>query len=142
MRVFVDTGAWFAVQIIDDEHHDRAVDVLRALSSRGATLVTTNQVVGETYTLLRTVRGYRAAARFVELVEATSRLERFFVTEEIERRTFAMLDRYREHAFSFVEGTSFSTMKAERIRHAFAFDAHFAAAGFIRIPDDLPVDQI
>ena len=142
MRIFVDTGAWFAVQVVDDEHHGRAVKALRALSERAVTLVTTNQVIGETYTLLRTVRGYRAAARFVELVEATSRLERLFVTEDLERRAFALLDRYREHDFSFVDGTSFSVMKAERIRHAFAFDAHFATAGFVRIPADLPVEQV
>jgi predicted nucleic acid-binding protein len=33
-------------------------------------------------------------------------------------------------------------MRAERIRHAFAFDQHFAAAGFTRIPLDVPGRQL
>jgi hypothetical protein len=28
-------------------------------------------------------------------------------------------------------------MRQQRIRHAFAFDAHFATAGFLRIPMDV-----
>jgi len=37
---------------------------------------------------------------------------------------------------------SFAVMRAERMRHAFAFDQHFAAAGFTRIPADVPVAQV
>jgi predicted nucleic acid-binding protein len=33
-------------------------------------------------------------------------------------------------------------MRAERIRNAFAFDQHFAAAGFTRVPGDVPVAQM
>jgi hypothetical protein len=33
-------------------------------------------------------------------------------------------------------------MRMERIRHAFAFDHHFASAGFLRVPVDVPVGQI
>ena len=142
IRVFVDTGAWFAVQAPDDEHHQRASDSLRSLVTGAFGLVTTNHVVGETYTLLRVVRGYRAAATFLETLDATERLERVTVTEDVERRAFALLHRYHDHDFSFVDGTSFALMKAERIRHAFAFDAHFATAGFLRVPDDVGPESI
>jgi hypothetical protein len=33
-------------------------------------------------------------------------------------------------------------MRAERIRHAFALDQHFSTAGFLRVPVDVPVEQI
>jgi predicted nucleic acid-binding protein len=46
----------------------------------------------------------------------------------------ALLHRYAEHPFSFVDGTSFAVMRHERIQHAFAFDTHFAIAGFVRVP--------
>jgi predicted nucleic acid-binding protein len=141
-RVFVDTGAWFAVQASDDEYHEDAVAALQALSDGAASLVTTNHVVGETYTLLRAVSGSRAAATFLEAVHAAPRLERIFVTEETERRAFVLLARFQDHDFSFVDGTSFAVMRAQRIRHAFAFDSHFATAGFVRIPVDLPAEQI
>jgi len=28
------------------------------------------------------------------------------------------------------------------LRHAFAFDRHFATAGFVRIPADVPAEQV
>ena len=43
---------------------------------------------------------------------------------------------YSDHPFSFVDGTSFALMRQQRIRFAFAFDTHFATAGFVRIPMD------
>ena len=58
------------------------------------------------------------------------------------QRAFAILDRYWDHDFSFVEATSFAFLWAERIRHAFAFDSHFAAAGFVRVPADIGIAQL
>jgi predicted nucleic acid-binding protein len=141
-RVFVDSGAWFAVQVVDDAHHREAVRVLRGLLDGSVVLVATNHVIGETYTLLRVTRGYDAARRFLDSLDATTRLQRLFVGEDVERRAFALLDRYRDHDFSFVDATSFAVMRAERIRHAFAFDAHFATAGFLRVPGEIDVDRL
>jgi predicted nucleic acid-binding protein len=62
---------------------------------------------------------------------------RHFITEALERETYQILHRFAEHPFSFVDGTSFALMRQQRIRYAFAFDAHFATAGFVRIPPDL-----
>jgi predicted nucleic acid-binding protein len=142
IRVFVDTGAWFAVQATDDEYHQEACDALRSLVTSKLVLVTTNHIVGETYTLLRTARGYRAAATFLETLDATERLERIYVGEDVEKRAFALLHRYHDHDFSFVDGTSFALMKTERIRYAFAFDGRFATAGFLRVPQDVAPERL
>jgi uncharacterized protein len=48
-----------------------------------------------------------------------------------------MQDRFKDHPLSFVDATSFAVMRQQRIQHAFAFDAHFVAAGFLRIPQDV-----
>lgn len=141
-RVFVDTGAWFAAQVVGDAHHKEAANALRSLLALPIVLVTTNHVIGETYTLLRVTRGYTACRSFLESLDQTKRLERIFLSQDLERRAFTILDRYRDHAFSFVDATSFAFMRAERIRHAFAFDSHFAAAGFLRVPADVGVGQL
>jgi predicted nucleic acid-binding protein len=136
-RVFVDTGGWVALQDASDRHHRSAAATLPAILLTCKSLVTSNQVVGETYTYLRTIRGYAGARRFLEGVAATAKLERLFVTEGIERDAYQILHRYADHPFSFVDATSFALMRQERLRYAFAFDAHFATAGFVRIPVDL-----
>ncbi len=136
-RVFVDTGGWVALQDASDRHHRSAAAAFPAILSACKSLVTSNQVIGETYTYLRTIRGYAEARRFLDGVAATAKLERLFVTEGIERGAYQILHRYAQHPFSFVDATSFALMRQERLRYAFAFDAHFATAGFVRIPVDL-----
>lgn len=141
-RVFVDTGAWAAVQIVDDECHSEAAETLRALLARPAVLITTNHVVGETYTLLRVTAGYGAASRFLCLLDKTARLERVFLPEPLEARAFTLLAQFQDHDFSFVDATSFALMRARRLRYAFAFDSHFATAGFLRLPVDVGVENV
>jgi predicted nucleic acid-binding protein len=136
-RVFVDTGAWFALQVTDDAHHVAARETLPAVLAGSRGLVTSNLVVGETYTLLRLARGYPEARRFLDRLAHSGRLERVFVSQPVEHEAYEILHRYAEHAFSFVDATSFAVMRAQRLRHAFAFDAHFRIAGFSRVPIDL-----
>ncbi|MGH9381445.1 MAG: type II toxin-antitoxin system VapC family toxin [Thermoanaerobaculia bacterium] len=141
-RVFVDTGAWAAVQVVDDEHHAEAAETLQALLALPAAPVTTNHVIGETYTLLRVTAGYGAASRFLHLIAKTARLERVFVPEPLESRAFTLLAQFQDHDFSFVDATSFALMRTRRLRYAFAFDSHFATAGFLRVPLDAGVENV
>ena len=140
-RVFVDTGAWFAIQVTDDMHHDVARHTLPALVEGCQSLVASNLIVGETYTLLRISKGYREAKRFLDRLEQSGKLERLLITENLERHAYEILHRYADHPFSYVDATSFALMRQQRIRYAFAFDSHFATAGFLRIPVDVRIFQ-
>ncbi|MBI3330246.1 MAG: DNA-binding protein, partial [Nitrospinae bacterium] len=52
--LFVDTGAWYALQVTDDQFHQAAAAAFPKILAQYDTLITSNHVVGETYTLLRT----------------------------------------------------------------------------------------
>ena len=136
-RVFVDTGAWYAVQVTDDIHHTAAQAALHALIETGTPIVTSNLIIGETYTLLRTAKGYREAKRFLDALGHSRKMERLFITEHLERKAYEILERYADHPFSFVDATSFALMRQQRMQHAFTFDTHFVTAGFLRIPQDI-----
>lgn len=136
--VFVDTGAWVALAVPDDRWHAAARAALEALVRLRLPLVTTHHVLGETYTLLMRTRGHAAAWRFRDGLDASQRLEVLHAGAEVEREAWALLRRYEDQAFSFVDAVSFAAMKKRRMRRAFAFDGHFAAAGFERIPLDAP----
>jgi len=138
-RVFVDTGAWFAVQATDDAHHNAARRAFPAILEACRSLVTSNLVLGETYTLLRVTKGYPEAKRFLDKLTHSKKLERVFVSEHLERQAYEILERFSDHAFSFVDATSFALMRQNRMRHAFAFDAHFRTAGFQTIPGDVEI---
>ena len=137
--VFVDTGAWIAIGDPTDALAGEAVAAWRNLLVAGTPLVTTNLVVGEAYTLARTRHGYRAAWALLDLLDRTRRLARHHVTPQLEAQAYAILRQYRDQPFSFVDATSFAFMRSAGIAEAFAFDVHFAAAGFTRIPTDRPV---
>jgi predicted nucleic acid-binding protein len=137
--VFVDTGAFYSVQTQADRNHQNALRAWGVLVARGTPLVTTNAVVGEAYTLFRDRRGYRAAWGFLGWLDSARSLFRHHVTEALEIQAYAILRQYQDQNFSFVDGTSFAFMHSMRITEAFAFDAHFATAGFTRIPLDRPL---
>jgi hypothetical protein len=105
-------------------------------------LVTSNLVVGETYTLLRLTKGYKAAKRFLDTLVQSQKLERVFLTEDVERQAYEILSRYADHDFSYVDATSFALMRQRHMKHAFAFDVHFRTAGFLRIPLDLRLSAL
>lgn len=140
-RVFVDTGAWFAVQVTDDAYHKVARETFARILAVGQSLVASNLVIGETYTLLRVSKGYREAKRFLDMLAQSRRIERLFITEQVERQAYEILERFADHPFSFVDATSFALMRQQRIRHAFAFDIHFATAGLLRVPADVRLTE-
>jgi predicted nucleic acid-binding protein len=59
-HVFADTGAWFALADQSDNHHTDAVAVYSQLLQT-TSLLTTNLIVAETYTLIRRALGLRPA---------------------------------------------------------------------------------
>lgn len=128
--VFVDTGAWIALALQNDPLHERAVLGWLSLQQGGAVLHTSVSVVLETFTFLE-----RNTLREVALAWKDSLAE--LTALQIHSCTAADLDeawiwfRRRDlHKLSAVDATSFVLMQRHRLRVAFAFDHHFAMAGF------------
>lgn len=134
--VFVDTGAWYALQVPDDRFHGEAARALAAIVRGGYRLVTSTAVVGETYTLLLRTHGHAAAFRFVDALKKSERLEVVPIEPGIDAEAYAILRRFSDQAFSYVDGSSFAIMRRRRTELAFAFDHHFSVAGFARVPLD------
>ena len=107
-----------------------------ALVGDNERVVTTNLVVGETWTLLRQRASHRTAVGFidrVELLASAGKLLVHTVTGDEESRAWRWLRRHDERVYSFVDATSFEVMRARRLREALSFDNDFAAAGFIEL---------
>jgi len=135
-RIFVDTSAWLALMLEDDAHHAAADRALSALLKSDTRLITTNHVVGETYTFLARVRNPWIALAFVERIKASLTLDLVVAQEETEAAAYEWLRRYQDQRFSFVDAVSFAVMTEMELQQAFAFDRHFATAGFVTLPMD------
>jgi predicted nucleic acid-binding protein len=127
---FADTSFWYVLQARRDPRHPEAAALVRAKRQR---IVTSNHVLGETWTLLRRRSGHAAAVGFFDRVGMLQDLEVVHVDEETEEEALSWLRRHDEREFSFVDATSFAVMRRRRIREALAFDGDFTAAGFVEV---------
>ncbi len=130
---FADTGWWLAWALPGDARHNDALGMLAALG-RSEQVLTTNLVVGETWTFLRRKDSHRTALAFLDRVDALTRADRLVVhrvTEEQETAAWEWLRKHDEREYSFVDATSLRVMRDRRLREALAFDQDFAAAGFV-----------
>lgn len=127
---FVDTSFWVAQQFRRDVHHAAARQLWQ---DRSSGLLTTNHVIGETWTFLRRRLGHPEARAFVDRAQRSPRLVIVYVDEATEADAWAWLRRHDERTYSFVDATSFALMRRRRISEALAFDGDFSAAGFIEV---------
>ena len=104
-----------------------------AVFHEGESLVTSNLVIGETWSFLRRRQGHEGAMLWFERVRETARVALERVTPEIEDEAWSWLRVHDERPYSFVDATSFALMRRLRIREALAFDGDFAAAGFVEL---------
>ena len=136
LPVFVDSSALVALFDADDARHPHAarvwndlVDGVRAGSRR---LVTHHAVVVETSAVLARRFGMRAQDDlFGSLLR---RVRIVWITEDLHDQARTAVLRESRRGLSLVDWLSFSVMRAERIRHAFAFDPDFDEQGFLPPP--------
>ena len=128
--IFIDTGAFIARYVERDQYHTRAVQYWRELQESRLPCVTSNLVLNETFTLLARRAGHEFAAERARSIYASSILHVLRATENEELAALDYLEKYADQQVSFTDCVSFVLMKAHDIRDVFAFDRHFALAGF------------
>ena len=128
--VFVDTGAWIALALTRDPLHTRAATAWVELLGVGAKLQTSVPVVIETFTFLDRNTTRKVALTWRESLSTVGKLRLLPSTSRDLERAWKYFERRDLHKLSAVDAVSFVLMTDRRIRMAFAFDGHFAEAGF------------
>lgn len=127
---FVDTSFWIGLRFRRDQRHADA----RVLWEAGTgPLVTSDLVLGETWTFLVQRVGHNRAVQFIDAATSTPLLTVRHVDEDLSAEAWRWLRRHDERPYSFVDATSFGLMRRLRVREALAFDGDFAAAGFVEV---------
>jgi len=128
-KVFIDTGAWIALAVSRDQHHEKARAIFEAILANGSEQITSNLIVSETYTFLRYHVSYNAAVRFIESIREAEKMRFLHVvysTPSLEEEAFGVIRRYRDQTLSYVDAISFVILERQpEIRDIFTFDAHF-----------------
>jgi predicted nucleic acid-binding protein len=129
-RVFIDSGAFFALVVTQDASHAAATATFHRAQDQRWGLTTTNVVVIETYALLlsRTHAGRSAAIAFLDGIERSPvHVER--VRRSDEKQAVALLRAHSDKTYSLCDALSFVVMERLGVDEAMAYDRHFREYG-------------
>ena len=132
--LFVDTAGWMACADDADPAHNRVVKARDHWFEQGGILVTTDYVIDETLTLVRTRLGLAAAGRWWVQIEQSSRLRWEWVGVARAEKARVIFFHFHDKDFSFTDCASFVVMKELKLRQALTVDKHFAQMGFHVLP--------
>jgi len=124
LRFFVDTSAFCALTIPKDQHNSRAKFIYKQIQKEKSVLYTSNYVLDEVYTLLKTRGSHATSVKFMNQIE-TSNIIILRVTEDIEENAKAIFKKIDDRRLSFTDCTSFALINHFGIESVFAFDEHF-----------------
>ena len=131
MTVFLDTGYFVALMIPQDQWHSAATN----LATVPAALVTSSQVIGETVSLLQLRGHFSLALEFLQNVCDDPDLRIIYPDMALQTAAWDEFKRCGGFGANAVDCLSFAIMRKNRIARAYAFDAHFATAGFTAAKD-------
>jgi len=134
-RVFIDTGAFVALAERRDPDHDRACAAWESMTRSRARLCTSVLVVAETFPFIDRRGSREAALRWRASLSTGPTIEMLDCTASHIERAWSWLDRREFHKLGIVDACSFVLMQERKLRVAFAFDSHFAIAGFRYVHD-------
>ncbi len=130
--IFVDTSAWFALLSKNDKNHQKIKNIYQTILENNNTLIISNQVLGETFTLIRyKIENNSLPFKFIELINKSMMIKKIHIEAKTEKNAIKILENYKDQRFSYVDATSFAVMNRLDLKYALSLDRHFAAAGFI-----------
>jgi uncharacterized protein len=132
--IFIDTGAFLARYLTNDQYHDQANEIWNAIRHRHETCFTTNFVLNEFFTLLGRRAGNKFAADRALNIYASRVIKIIRPDRKAEVKAIDAFEKYADQKVSFTDCISFVLMKQEGIKRAFSFDYHFRLAGYELVP--------
>jgi len=136
-KLFVDTGAWIALNNAKDSHHKSALNANKDFLDASYFYVTSDYVLDETYTLLRFDVGHKRSVEFgneMTGLHKKGKINIVHINQVVREKAWEIFEKYSDKDFSFTDCTSFIVMELLSINEAFSFDKHFDQYEFIRLP--------
>lgn len=124
MKVFIDTSAFCALAIPKDQYNLPAKILYKQIQERNAIFYSSDYVMDETYTLLKTRSSYATSIKFMDQIDR-SHITIVRITEEIEASAKSIFKQFKDKRLSFTDCTSFALINHFDIDAVFAFDEHF-----------------
>ncbi len=128
--ILVDSGGWIAGFYSADQHH---IAASRWLRRNKEILLTTDYIVDETLTLLRSRGKPHLALKLGERFFSGDLAEIHYLTEDDIRAAWQVFRTYSDKEWSFTDCTSKVIVERLGISHALSFDQHFRQFGSVTV---------
>ena len=127
MKVFVDSSAWLALHIANDQYFKEAEKYAHSLIDKRALFFTNDYVLDETYTRLIYDFNLQTAQEFHKKIILGVK-ENLVVLEidEYERElAWFYLEKFKDHNLSLTDATIVVNFNEANLNEIFTFDRHF-----------------
>lgn len=124
MRVFIDTSAFCALTIPKDQHNSTAKTIYKQIQKNNYLINTSDYVLDEVYTLLKTRSTHATAVKFMNEMEKCN-ITILRINEDTEKQAKNIFKKFDDKRLSFTDCTSFVLINQFGIEAIFAFDEHF-----------------
>jgi uncharacterized protein len=128
--IFVDTSAWFASIVPSDTNYPSASSWV---NQNTQPLLTTDYIVDETLTLLRSRGETERAIRLGEAFFSSILTTIYYLNEEDIQQSWQVFRQFSDKEWSFTDCTSRVVMNKLDLTQAFTFDHHFVQFGFVTV---------
>jgi predicted nucleic acid-binding protein len=129
-ETFIDTSGFYALLVRGDDKHAAAEAWLKRAEKQRARAVTTDYVLDETATLVKT-KGYGHLLKgFFDRLEGSEAVRVEWTDQRRFQHAKEFFLQYADHAYSFTDCVSFVVMRLQGLREALTKDKHFREAGF------------
>jgi uncharacterized protein len=130
MVIFIDTGAFLAKYLANDQFHHDAIKRWKVLEKEQDKIITSNFVLDETFTLLARKSYHEFAVEKANFIYLSSAIHIIRPSHETEIKALSFFKKYSDHKISYTDCISFQLMKDNNIQKVFTYDQRFKLAGF------------
>ena len=128
MKVFIDTSAFIAYFIKQDEFHDDAVVKFKLYRRQNAKLLTSDYILDELQTWFSTKQSKNILEKLVyslQRMEEEGEIKVFSVDRSTFRKAQKALLKFSDHKISFTDATSYILFKDFALDEVFTLDDDF-----------------
>lgn len=128
MKVFIDTSAFIAYFIKQDEFHDDAIAKFKLYRQQNAKFITSDYILDELQTWFSTKHSKNLLEKLVyslQKIEEEGEIKVFSVDRAIFRKAQEVLIKFSDHKISFTDATSYIIYKDFSLDEIFTLDADF-----------------
>lgn len=128
MKVFIDTSAFIAYFIKQQEYHDEALRKYKSYRDQKATLITSDYILDELFTWFNAKLPKSSLEKLLstlEKIEETDQISILPIEKVIFKKAQEILLKFSEHKISFTDATTYVLYKDFSVDEIFTLDSDF-----------------